>query len=111
MSNSTSKMAACGAALALAVLSSAPASAASGNAQNGLKLARTWCSSCHAVEGSQSPESDKAPPFTEIAARHDDKWIKTWLENPHPPMQGITLSHAEIGDLMAYIKSLAPKSQ
>ncbi|MFZ1990459.1 MAG: c-type cytochrome [Alphaproteobacteria bacterium] len=95
-------------AIALTILCTAPASAA--NAQNGLKLARQWCSSCHAVETGQSPESDKAPPFSEIAARRDDKWIKTWLENPHPPMQGITLTHGEIADLMAYIKSLAPKT-
>ena len=83
---------------------------AAGNAEQGLKLARQWCSSCHAVEARQSPESDKAPSFTEIARRHDDKWIKTWLENPHPPMIGITLTHAEIANLNAYIKSLAPKA-
>jgi len=95
--------------LALTLSFTAPAFAAS--AQNGLKLAREWCSSCHAVEAAQSPESDRAPPFADIAARRDDKWIKTWLENPHPPMTGITLTHAEIADLNAYIKSLAPKAQ
>ena len=95
-------------AIALTILSAVPALAAS--TQNGLKLARQWCSSCHAVEAGQSLESDKAPPFDEIAQRRDTKWVKTWLENPHPPMTGITLTHAEIADITAYIKSLAPKS-
>lgn len=90
------------------LLCAAPAFAA-GNAEKGQKLARQWCSSCHSVEAGQSPQSDKAPPFSEIAARHDDKWVKTWLESPHPPMTGITLTHAEIGDLTTYIKSLAPQ--
>ena len=94
--------------LMLTISGVAPASAAS--AQLGLNLARKWCSSCHTVEAGQSPASDKAPAFTEIAARRDDKWVKTWLENPHPPMTGITLTHIEISNLNAYIKSLAPKT-
>ena len=109
MAKMNSKAAACGAAIALLLTCAAPALAA-GNVKTGLTLARQWCSSCHTVEAAQSPESDKAPPFSEIAQRRDDKWMKTWLENPHPPMTGITLTHGEITDLTAYIKSLAPKT-
>ena len=107
MTSPLTRTASCGALIA-AMLLSAPAFAA--NAKNGLKLARQWCTSCHTVEAGQSPTSDKAPAFSEIAARRDDKWVKTWLENPHPPMKGITLTHAEVADLTVYIKSLAPKT-
>lgn len=91
---------------ALCLAASQPALAAD-NAARGLGLARQWCSSCHTVEPQQVTDSDKAPTFTEIAQRHDEKWIKAWLTNPHPPMQGITLSHTQIDDLTAYIKSLS----
>jgi mono/diheme cytochrome c family protein len=78
-----------------------------GRPENGLNLARAWCSSCHTVEP-QGMASDKAPAFAAIAERRDDAWIKAWLATPHPPMEGITLSNQEIADLTAYIKSLAP---
>ena len=79
---------------------------AAGNAQNGLKLARAWCSSCHAVEPQQVSQSDAAPTFSDIANRRDETWIKAWLNAPHPPMRDITPTQAQIKDLTAYIKSL-----
>ncbi len=83
------------------------AAGTAGDAVNGLKLARQWCSSCHAVEPQQVSQSDEAPTFADIAQRRDDKWIKAWLITPHPPMRGITPTRNEINDLAAYIKSLA----
>jgi mono/diheme cytochrome c family protein len=79
------------------------------DAKHGLVLARQWCSTCHTVEP-QGSASDKAPAFATIAERRDQKWVKAWLSDPHPPMQGITLTRVEIDDLTAYIESLAPKA-
>jgi mono/diheme cytochrome c family protein len=79
-----------------------------GNAENGLKIARQWCSSCHTVEP-QASTSDKAPPFAVIAQRRDDKWVDAWLDAPHPPMEGITLSSSQIKDVKAYLRSLAKR--
>jgi mono/diheme cytochrome c family protein len=87
-----------------------PSTASAMRAANGLKLARQWCASCHSVEA-DGTASDKAPPFSAIAARRDTNWIKAWLADPHPPMKGITLSNEEIADLTAYIKSLAPTAR
>ncbi len=108
MKNMISKTVLAGLALACAALSAGTALAA-GDAANGLSLARQWCSSCHTVEAGGTAV-DKAPSFASIAARRDGKWIKAWLTNPHPPMEGIALSNAQINDLTAYIKSLAPKT-
>lgn len=85
----------------------APTARAAGNAENGLKLARQWCASCHEIQ-SKTSSSDAVPAFSEIARRRDHAWIKTWLTNPHPPMTGIGLSRNQIDDLTAYLQSLAP---
>jgi mono/diheme cytochrome c family protein len=91
---------------ALAALSTA-ASAAGGGAA-GKRLAQQWCASCHQVEPS-APAKDVAPPFASLGVQKgkDPGWIRAWLANPHPPMQGINLSRQQIDDIVAYLQSLA----
>jgi mono/diheme cytochrome c family protein len=78
-----------------------------GDAQNGLLLARQWCTSCHQVEQS-GPIRDFVPSFVSLANRHDQdlSWVRLWLMNPHPPMTGLNLSRAQIDDVVAYLTSL-----
>ncbi|HMK68317.1 MAG TPA: cytochrome c [Stellaceae bacterium] len=80
---------------------------AAGNAQYGRTIAQNRCSSCHVVEPNQKG-GDTAPPFAEIARKHanDMSWVRTWLTDPHPPMQGIALSREEIDDIVAFLQSL-----
>ena len=80
---------------------------AAGNAQAGHSLARLWCSSCHIVDESGEGR-DTAPPFATIAnSRHaDDRWLRGWLIQPHPPMPNFNLSRQEIDDITAYLSSL-----
>lgn len=95
-------------AAALAVLVPALAHAqASGDPQNGLRLARQWCTGCHVVEPS-GRGGDSGPPFHEVANRADrtPTTMRAWLTNPHPPMPNLGLTRKEIDDIVAYLDSL-----
>lgn len=82
---------------------------AEGTASAGRQLAQRWCSSCHQIEPN-APASDAAPPFASLGVQRgtDPGWIRAWLADPHPPMQGINLSRQQIDDIVAYLQSLAP---
>lgn len=95
-------------ALIALLVASSPALAA-GSAAAGKRLSQQWCASCHQVEP-KGPAKDSAPPFATLGAQKgkDPGWIRAWLTNPHPPMQGINLSRQQIDDVVAYLQSLAP---
>jgi mono/diheme cytochrome c family protein len=86
------------------------AALAAGDAAAGKLLAERSCASCHQVEASGTAR-DTAPPFPALAAKgnKDMGWVRAWLSNPHPPMQGIDLSRQQTDDIVAYLQSLAPK--
>lgn len=95
---------------AFVLLSTTSAALAAGNAAAGKRLAQQSCSSCHQVEASGTAR-DTAPPFPALATKvgKDAGWVRAWLNDPHPPMQGIDLSRRQIDDIVAYLQSLAPK--
>jgi mono/diheme cytochrome c family protein len=94
----------------IALLASTSPVSAQGNAGAGKRLSQRWCASCHQVEPS-GPAKDSAPPFASLGVQKskDPGWIRAWLANPHPPMQGINLSRQQIDDVVAYLQSLAPR--
>ncbi len=83
------------------------ASAASAGPDEGLSLARQWCTSCHIVAPGTGG-SDAAPPFESIANNPlvTEEGLRAWLVDPHPPMPKFDLTRTEIDDIIAYIKSL-----
>ena len=85
-------------------------SLAQGSADAGKRLAQQWCSSCHQVDPG-APTKDVAPSFASLRVQKgkDPGWVRAWLTNPHPPMQGINLSRQQIDDIVAYLQSLAPQ--
>ena len=96
-------------ALAALALLAPPTVAAqdTGDAAQGVMLARTWCASCHVVEpGGRG--ADTAPPFVAIAndPKRPPAALRAWLTRPHPPMPNMNLTRAEIDDLVAYLRSL-----
>jgi len=95
---------------AVILISTSSAAVAAGDAAAGKRLAERSCASCHQVEASGTAR-DTAPPFQAIAAKSgkDAGWVRAWLSNPHPPMQGIDLSRQQTDDIVAYLQSLAPK--
>jgi mono/diheme cytochrome c family protein len=81
---------------------------AAGDPTRGRALARTWCSSCHMTEPSNTGK-DLAPSFLSIAKRgHPDQLkARAFLNAPHPPMPDFNLSRNQIDDIVAYLQSLA----
>ena len=86
----------------------AAASAFGADADNGRRLARRWCVSCHVVASNQRGTTSEAPPFFEIANRSnfDAAKVALFLLNPHPKMPDMGLSRTDAGDLAAYIATL-----
>jgi mono/diheme cytochrome c family protein len=91
----------------LLVAGSVPALAA-GDAEAGKLLAERSCSSCHLVSPDQTTATTEAPPFMEIAQRSSEEIeaLEAFLSAPHPPMPPVSLTRREIGDVVAYIRSL-----
>lgn len=79
-----------------------------GNAERGEQLAERWCSTCHIVSERQEHATTDAPPFRSIAKRSPEATdaLAAFLMDPHPPMPDLSLTRAEIRDLLAYITSL-----
>lgn len=79
-----------------------------GDAVLGRRLALQWCTGCHAVEGA-AKASDAAPPLQTIMGKGkaDEQRLRSWLHDPHPPMQAMTLSRQQIEDVVAYLRSIA----
>jgi len=87
-----------------ALLLAAPAHAA-GDADKGRALATSWCASCHDVTPGTA-RTDAAPGFATLAKQRSPEALKGWLSAPHPPMPNLSLSRAEIDDIIAYLTSL-----
>ena len=75
----------------------------------GGQLAKTWCSSCHAVAPQQQQATDTVPTFEQIGKSYDDAALAAFLADPsHSRMANLSLSREEIADLVAYIRLQAP---
>jgi mono/diheme cytochrome c family protein len=96
------------AALLLVTLSSAGVPAYAGDPVEGRRIAERWCSSCHVAPGGGGG-TDAVPTLESIARdpSHDSGWLRQWLNDPHPPMPNIHLSHSEIENVVAYLQTLA----
>ncbi len=91
---------------AFAFFSANPAQAA-GDAYEGGKLAKIWCSACHVVSDDQQSGSEAVPSFAAIAAlpERNEETLSAFLRDPHVKMPDMNLSNTEIADLVAYILS------
>jgi mono/diheme cytochrome c family protein len=84
----------------------APALAA--DPDNGERLARLWCATCHVVAEDQAGSTGEAPPFAEVAGApdFDAAALALFLLDPHPVMPDMSLTRREASDLAAYIETL-----
>lgn len=75
---------------------------------HGLQLAQQWCMGCHVLPGHPAQTALQGPPsFREIArGGKTANQLRVFLLNPHGAMPPLTLSRAEIDDLIGYIKTL-----
>jgi cytochrome c len=78
--------------------------------QRGRTFAQTNCSRCHAIGPVGESPLPKAPPFRTLHLRYpvEDlvEALAEGIRTAHPAMPQFQLDGAQIGDLMAYLKSL-----
>lgn len=73
----------------------------------GAHLAQVWCANCHVVGRTAPKTVQEGPPsFREIAhSRLTRSRLRAFLSHPHGAMPDLSLSRAEIDDLIAYIET------
>lgn len=77
----------------------------------GRAIAQRWCSECHVVAPGQLHGSDTVPTFAQIgqSKQFDEASLPAFLAAPHHSrMPNLSLTRAEIADLVAYMKSKQP---
>lgn len=76
--------------------------------RRGAALAEKWCSQCHVgpIAGGRAHGTDAAPPLATVAATRDAAWLRTFLSKPHGKMPELSLTEAEIADLLAYLGAM-----
>jgi len=101
-----------GAASALALLGALPGSAAALEPaqQRGLTFAKANCAQCHAVGRVGASPLKIAPPFRTLHERYPVETLAEafaeGIQTGHPTMPEFQLDSAQIGDLLAYLKTL-----
>jgi mono/diheme cytochrome c family protein len=93
--------------LATVLVGIAAPSFAAADANAGRDLVTRSCITCHST-GTSKTASDGAPPLSFLAKDNKERpaWVRGWLMDPHPPMPNITLSRAQIDNVIAYLNSL-----
>lgn len=79
-------------------------------AARGLAIARTGCSSCHAIDASGDSPLAVAPPFRDVVKRRSSDDLSLAFERglvtTHPAMPAYVFRASEIHDLTAYLDAL-----
>lgn len=98
------------AALSLWAASAVPGLALEPREQRGLTFAHANCARCHAVELKGASPLKIAPPFRTLHERYPVESLAEafaeGIQTGHPTMPEFRLDAAQIGDLIAYLKSL-----
>lgn len=96
--------------LALAWGSAGAAESRSPAAQRGLTFVRANCAQCHAIDRISASPLKIAPPFRLLSLRYPvENLAEAFAEGivtGHPTMPEFRLDPGQIGDLIAYLKSL-----
>lgn len=98
-------------AVALAVLSAAPAAAQQDpRVQRGQQFAQTNCAMCHAIGRFGDSPLAIAPPFRTLHERYPvedlEESLAEGVMTGHPTMPQFQLDAAQIADFIAYLKTL-----
>ena len=91
--------------LMLAVVAAHPTRA---DASKGGQLAQQWCANCHVVRGNPTGAIPQGPPSFQTIARSNmtvDQ-LRAFLSHPHGAMPDLSLTRAEIDDLIGYMATL-----
>jgi mono/diheme cytochrome c family protein len=97
----------CSAAITILVLLAQTRCADAADVAKGEIIAKRWCASCHLISPEQKRAVADVPSFAAIARmKLPDGSLKAFLSDPHPRMPNMSLTRAEIEDIVAYIRSL-----
>ena len=92
------------------LLTPALAAAQSPRVQRGVMLARTHCASCHSIDTVSPSPLAIAPPFRELHKRYPveslAEGLAEGLMTGHPSMPEFRFPPDQIGDFIAFLKSL-----
>ncbi len=79
-----------------------------GDRDQGRQIANRWCAECHDVTGTMPRLTDGPPSFLTIANQTETTaaGLRAFLHTPHGKMPDLSLTRAEIDDLIAYLLSL-----
>ena len=89
------------------LLTSGAAYPAGPDTSKGSQLARQWCASCPIIGGSPVGNVQQGPPsFPTIARARTADQLRAFLSHPHGAMPDLSLTRAEIDDLVGYIETL-----
>jgi mono/diheme cytochrome c family protein len=96
--------------LALTLTILTPAAAASPQEQRGKTFALNNCAKCHSVDKVTASPLKIAPPFRTLHKRYPIETLSEALaegiSTGHPTMPAFQLDPDQIGDLLAYLKTL-----
>ena len=93
--------------LASLLLTSVAARPGGADAAKGSQLAQQWCAGCHVTGGSPAGSLQQGPPsFPTIARTRTADQLRAFLSHPHGAMPDLSLTRAEIHDLVGYIETL-----
>lgn len=83
-------------------------SAFADDAAHGAQLAQQWCMGCHILPDHPGQTALQGPPSFRELARNGKTLdqLRVFLLQPHGAMPPLTLSRAEIDDLLGYIATL-----
>ena len=97
-------------AMSLALLLSVPAHALEPGAQRGLTFVSANCAPCHAVDKVSPSSLGIAPPFRTLHTKYPVENLAESLAEGimtgHPTMPQFQLDPGQIGDVIAYLKTL-----
>jgi mono/diheme cytochrome c family protein len=89
------------------VLGAAAAQPVLADAAKGSQLAQQWCANCHVTSASRAGNVQEGPPsFPTIARTRTADQLRAFLSHPHGAMPDLSLTRAEIDDLIGYIETL-----
>lgn len=80
------------------------------SAERGAEYARTNCARCHSIEKSGPSPFSEAPPFRTLAQRYPieslEEALGEGLFTGHPAMPEFKLNADQVGNFIAFLKSL-----
>ena len=96
--------------LALMLVTLTPAAAASPQEQRGKTFAMNNCARCHSIDKVSPSPLKIAPPFRTLHKRYPvetlGEALAEGIQTGHPTMPEFQLEPDQIGDLLAYLKTL-----